>query len=130
MFQPLVTPPFTMNGQFFCKTCNSYSDDFTKSNIKYQFRRCRPCHKTKRTPEPIEDINRIKRSLTKKYRYLGWHDIARGITREAVESIINYHGINPELVHRLNPPVKIEEVSNIAAYIILNFSLLFGLLKK
>ena len=116
MFQPLVNPPFIVNGNFYCKTCNSYSDDFTKSNIKYQFRRCRPCHKTKRTPEPIEDINRIKRSLTKKYRYLGWHNIARGITREAVESILDHHRIKPELVHRINPPLNIDEVSNMALY--------------
>ena len=116
MFKPLIKPTFTMNGKFYCKTCNIYSDDFTKSNIKYRFRRCRPCHKTKRTPEPTENTSRIRRSLTKKFRYLGWHDVARGITSVAIESILDHHRIKPELVHRINPPLNIEELSNMALY--------------
>lgn len=100
--QPFKNP----NGSatYYCKFCQTYSDDFYPSAIREEYSRCRPCHslvleKKKKSQTPIDVlVKRLKNNLI----YHKQHHMARKIKRSHVVKILEDHGLSTvEHIHRV-----------------------------
>ena len=118
LIEPKAKPTFMVDGKYYCNICQEYSDDFQKSAIQRQFRRCRPCYAEFRAPESSEPIECLRRGLMKRFRNNEMPDIARGVTRESIAAILAHHQTTAEFVRYIIPPLHQVDVSMVSRYIV------------
>ena len=99
--QPFLNPDGS--DTYYCKFCQTYSDDFYPSAIEEQYPRCRPCHnlvlqKKKQSLTPIEVlIKKLKSNLI----YHKQHKMARAIKRDHVIKILEDQGVGIEHINKV-----------------------------
>jgi len=91
--RPFIHP--SGNATYYCNQCESYSNDFYRSAIKSEYRRCRRCHRRKVEERASQrtKLEKLVKKLKYNFIYQQRRDLAKGVRTQHVLQVLKAHGI-------------------------------------
>lgn len=124
---PIIPKPqFETKDGYYCNQCSEYKDcdQFYESWIHKKQRQCKSCalQAKKATANLVDErqgdkIEHLLLKLKRRLRYYGHSQIASGLTRETVMSIIEYNNVQDiEHVEKIISPQTLNDCLDICNY--------------